>query len=73
MPFIDGGIVLRAGVAQIQAAQAILSQRSRALTVLLTLPSIRRRNSQSPSRCSTSKKPLGMRTLLLEFCPDTVW
>ncbi len=55
------------GSAQIQAAQAIRSHRSRAFTVLAILPSIRRFSCQSPSASSAAKKSLGIRTLLFEF------
>src|SRR5215467_5485138 len=61
------------GSAQIQAAQAIWSQRSRAFMILETLPSIRRLSCQSPSTSKVLKKWLGTRTLLFEFWPDTVW
>ena len=60
------------GSAQIHAAQAMRSQRSRALTVLEVFPSIRRLSCQSPSASKTAKNSLGMRTLLFEFCPETV-
>src|SRR5262245_62196617 len=60
------------GSAQIHAAQAIRSHRSRALTVLATLPSTRRLSCQSPSASKAVKNSLGMRTLLLEFWPETV-
>src|SRR6185503_8837178 len=55
------------GSAQIHAAHAILSQSSRALICLTTLPSTRRVSGHSPSFSSASKKLLGTRTLLLEF------
>src|SRR4029078_8239500 len=49
------------GSAQIHAAHAIVSQRSRALMVLETLPSTRRLSCQSPSASNVAKKPLGIR------------
>ena len=60
------------GSAQDQAARAICSHRSRAGMVLWTWPSVRRVRSQSPSVSTASMKPLGTRTELLEFWPETV-
>src|SRR5688500_1797782 len=60
------------GSAQRHAAYAIWSHRSRALTVLLTLPFVRHVRCQSPSSSIALKKRLGMRTELFEFWPLTV-
>ena len=60
------------GSAQAHAAWPICSQRSRALTVLATLPSVRRVSSQSPSARTASRKASVTRTELFEFCPETV-
>src|SRR5215470_15016080 len=60
------------GSAQAQAAWAISSQSCSAATVPALLPSVRRRSCHWPLRASTSKNALGTRTLLLEFCPETV-
>src|SRR5688572_32476531 len=60
------------GSAQRHAAKQICSHRSRALTLLLTLPLDRHVRFQLPSSSTALKKRLGMRTLLFEFCPLTV-
>ncbi len=60
------------GSAQAQAAWPICSQRSRAFTVLTTLPSVRRVSAQSPSSRTACRKASVTRTELLEFCPETV-
>ena len=60
------------GSAQAQAARPIFSQRSRALTVFATLPSVRRVRAQSPSSRTALRKASVTRTELLEFCPETV-
>ena len=60
------------GSAQAQAASAIWSQRSRALTVLATSPSVRRVRFQSPSFSTASMKSFVTRTELFEFWPETV-
>src|SRR5215467_4726210 len=60
------------GSAEAQAAAPIFSQRSRALSVLWTLPSVRRMRFQSPSFSTALMKSLLTRTELLEFWPETV-
>src|SRR5687768_10465418 len=60
------------GSAHLHAANAICSHRSRALTVLATLPLMRYVRFQSPSSSTALKKRLGMRTELFEFWPETV-
>src|SRR5436190_19814004 len=55
------------GSALAQAANPIFSQRSRALRVLWTLPSVRRIRFQSPSFTTALTKSLETRTELLEF------
>src|SRR5215467_7910999 len=60
------------GSAEAQAAKPIFSQRSRALSVLCTLPSVRRIRFQSASFSTALTKSLEMRTELLEFWPETV-
>src|SRR5687768_10364418 len=60
------------GSAQRHAANAIWSHRSRALTVLAILPSVRRVRTQSPSSATALKNALLMRTELFEFWPLTV-
>src|SRR5438093_13380944 len=60
------------GSAQRQAAYAIWSHKSRALTVFEIFLSVRRSSSQSASSSIALKKRLGMRTELLEFWPETV-
>src|SRR4051812_41237293 len=60
------------GSAEAQAAAPIFSQRSRAFSVLCTLPSVRRIRFHSPSFSTEVMKSLEMRTELLEFWPATV-
>ncbi len=60
------------GSAQAQAALFTFSQRSRARSFLLVLPSMRRFRSQSPSTSMARMKASGTRTELLEFMPPTV-
>src|SRR5690606_28816483 len=60
------------GSAQAQAAWATLSHSSRALTVLATLPSMRRIRFHSPSASTVRRNSSDTRTELLEFCPETV-
>src|SRR6478736_8290780 len=60
------------GSADFQAASATCCQRSRALTVLWTEPSVRRVRFQSLSLRTASRKSFEMRTELLAFCPETV-
>ena len=62
----------RPGSAQAQAARLTLCQRARALTVLCTLPSVRRSRYQSPSCSRARMNPSGTRTELLAFMPPTV-
>src|SRR5687767_13905090 len=62
----------RPGSAHRHAAKAIWSHSSRALTVLLILPSVRRVMCQSPSSSTALKNALLMRTELFEFWPLTV-
>src|SRR5262245_15244476 len=61
------------GSAQLQAAWQICCQSSRARRVFDTRPSVRQVSCHSPS-CSTARMKGSLtRTLLLEFCPETVW
>src|ERR1700743_2348639 len=60
------------GSAEAQAAAPIFSQRSRAFSVLCSLPSVRRIRFQSLSFSTAWMKSLETRTELLEFWPDTV-
>src|SRR5262245_60180938 len=62
----------RPGSAHCQAASAIFSQRSRALTVLWTLPSVRRVSFHSASVSTARKNSSVTRTELFEFWPETV-
>src|SRR5215468_1050343 len=63
----------RPGSAQAQAACAIFSHSSRALTVFATLPGlVRQVRSQSPSASTALRNSSVTRTELLEFWPDTV-
>src|SRR5262244_1300397 len=55
------------GSAEAQAAAPIFSQRSRAFSVLCTLPSVRRIRVQSLSFWTALMKSLETRTELLEF------
>src|SRR5271170_3254223 len=55
------------GSAQRQAANAIWSHRSRALTVRASFLLVRQYNGQEPSPSTVSKNRLGTRTELLEF------
>src|SRR5690606_9365296 len=60
------------GSAQSHAALPILSHNARALTVFITDLSRRPSSCQSPSASTASRKALGTRTELFEFCPLTV-
>src|ERR1700733_178043 len=63
----------RPGSADAQAAQEIFSHRWRAFTVSAILPGlVRQVRSQSPSASTALRKSSVTRTVLLEFCPDTV-
>src|SRR5215472_4415648 len=63
----------RPGSADAQAAYAIFSHRSRALTVLATLPGlVRQVRSQSPSASTALRNSSVTRTELFEFWPETV-
>src|SRR5215472_1790114 len=55
------------GSAQDQAASPIFSHRSRAFSVLATLPSMRRCSFHSPFSWTALMNSLGTRTELLEF------
>ena len=55
------------GSAHFQAASAILFQRSLALTLLITDPSVLAIRSQSPSSSTALTKSAGTRTELFEF------
>src|SRR5215212_6772714 len=57
------------GSAQIHAAQAMRSHKSRALMVLQAFPFVRRFSCQSPSASRAAKNSFGILTLLLEFWP----
>src|SRR6185369_661665 len=60
------------GSAHCHAASAILSQRPRALSVFVTLRSVRRVSFQSPSWTTAFKNSSVTRTELFEFWPETV-
>src|SRR6185436_5199270 len=60
------------GSAHRQAAKAIWSHRSRALTVLRAFLLVREVSTQSASSSIALKNRLGIRTELFEFCPLTV-
>ncbi len=60
------------GSAQAQAASAIWSHRSRALTFFIAVPSVRAVSSQSPSSRTASTNSFETRTELFEFWPETV-
>src|SRR5215813_8263461 len=60
------------GSAEAQAARPILSQRSRAFRLLVTLPLTREIKFQSPFSKTALMKSLLTRTELLEFWPETV-
>ena len=60
------------GSAHLHAASAILFQRSLALTVFITEPSVLAMRSQSPSSSIAFKNSDGTLTELFEFCPETV-
>src|SRR5437016_11639858 len=60
------------GSAQRQAANAIWSHNSRALSVLATFPLVRLVSAHPPSSSTALKNRFGTRTELFEFCPETV-
>ena len=60
------------GSADAHAASAICRHRSRALTVFIVSPSVRRVRCQSLSSTTASRKSFVMRTELFEFWPETV-
>src|SRR2546428_372434 len=63
----------RPGSAEAQAAWPIFSHSSRALMVLAILPGLVRQNrSQSASASTALRNSSVIRTVLLEFCPETV-
>ncbi|MOA26290.1 hypothetical protein D3C78_1470720 [compost metagenome] len=62
----------RPGSADAQAAWEIFSQRSRAFSVFITLPSLRAVRFQSPSFSTARRKSSFSETELLEFWPETV-
>src|SRR3954447_11633223 len=63
----------RPGSAEAQAAKPIFSQRSRALMVLATRPGlVRQVRSQVASPSTALRNSSVTRTVLLEFCPETV-
>src|SRR5690606_41542715 len=60
------------GSADSQADMVMESQSASALSVFMTRPSVRAVSFQSPPARADSRKLLGTRTELLEFCPLTV-
>src|SRR5205823_4413930 len=63
----------RPGSAEAQAAKPIFSHRSRALTVLAIRPGLVRQVRSHEASASTALRNSSVtRTVLLEFCPETV-
>jgi hypothetical protein len=62
----------RPGSAEAQAAKPMRSQRSRAFSVFITLPSLRAVRFHVPSSSTARRKSSLSEMELLEFCPDTV-